>query len=62
MATVCITLYNLYIEIEDEATYPDQVSDLSARALHIFQEALRAAKENNVDICKMELEDLGDED
>lgn len=61
MAMVNISLYNLFIEIEDDTKYPDQMDDLSARALHLFSEALKTAKEIGVDICEMKLEDL-DED
>ena len=62
MATVSINLYNLFVEVEDEANYHDQITDLSSRALYLFQEALKTAKELNIDICEMELEDLGDDD
>jgi hypothetical protein len=62
MAKVSINLYNLWVEIEDETKYPDAVSDLSHRCLEIYKDALKYAAENNVDICKMALEDYGDED
>lgn len=62
MATVSINLYNLFVEVEDEANYPDQITDLSSRALHLFQEALKTAKELQIDIAEMALEDLEDDD
>ena len=62
MAMVNISLYNLFIEIEDDTKYPYQVDDLSSRAVHLFAEALKTAKALGVDICEMKLEDLGEEE
>ena len=37
MAKVSINLYNLWIEIEDDTAYPDHISDISSRVLHLYQ-------------------------
>jgi hypothetical protein len=62
MARVTINLYNLWVEIEDDIAYPDHISDLSNRVLHLYQSALEYAKNNNVDITKLDLDEFEDEE
>ena len=62
-ARVHLRLYNLIVEVELEgAVYPDQITDMSNRALSVFQLALTSAKEAGVDICQVSLEDYEDDD
>lgn len=49
-ARVILSLHQLYIEIEHEAIYPDQISDMAARAFDLYMNALAAAKEAGMDI------------
>lgn len=62
MARVTINLYNLWVEIEDDTAYPDHISDLSNRVLHLYQSALEYAKSNNVDITKLDFDEFEDEE
>ena len=62
MARVTINLYNLWVEIEDDTAYPDHISDLSNRVLHLYQSALEYAKNNSVDITKLDLDEFEDEE
>ena len=62
MARVTINLYNLWVEIEDDTAYPDHISDLSNRVLHLYQSALEYAKSNNVDITKLDFNEFEDEE
>lgn len=51
-ARVVLSLHSLYIEIEHEAIYPDQITDMSSRAYDLFVNALMASKEAGMDIRK----------
>jgi hypothetical protein len=51
-ARVVLSLHQLYVEIEHEAIYPDQITDMSSRAYDLFVNALRSAKEAGMDIRK----------
>ncbi|NDB58600.1 hypothetical protein EB001_09155 [bacterium] len=50
MARVTINLYNLWVEIEQENTYPDQITDMTNRCLLLFQSATLTCKEMKIDI------------
>ena len=50
MARVTINLYNLWVEIEHETAYPDQVTDMSSRCLELFNSAINTCKEMKIDI------------
>lgn len=52
MARVTINLYNLWVEIEHETAYPDQVTDMSSRCLELFNAAILTCKEMKVDISE----------
>jgi len=54
---VHISLYNLIIEIEQDKAYPDQLLDMSNRALMLFISAIQTCKENNLDIRHFDLEE-----
>ena len=45
----------LVVEIGTETAYPDMVSDITNRTLNTFQEAVKTAKENGIDISNMRL-------
>ena len=60
MSKVSINLYNLWVEIEDEHKYPDQVSDLSHRCLEMYKDALKYAKDNGIDITNADFDLLDD--
>ena len=62
MARVTINLYNLWVEIEDDTAYPDHISDISGRVLHLYQQALEYAKNAEVDITKLDFADFDDDD
>jgi len=47
---IVISLHQLWVEIEHESSYPDQLSDLSSRALALFVAALDHCKETGMDI------------
>ena len=57
MARVTINLYNLWVEIEDATAYPDHITDISNRVLHLYQQALEYAKKNEVDITRLDLDE-----
>ena len=61
MARVTINLYNLWVEIEHETAYPDQVTDMSSRCLELFNAAIITCKEMKVDIAEYDF-DSEDED
>ena len=63
-AKVTISLHNLYVEIAQDSAYPDQMSDMSNRALMLFMSALTAAKDSGIDISDlgMDLETAGDDE
>ncbi len=54
---VHISLYNLIIEIEQDKAYPDQLLDMSNRALMLFISAIQTCKDNNLDIRHFDLEE-----
>ena len=62
MAKVSISLYNLFVEIEDDTAYPDHISDISSRVLHLYQQAIEYAKNANVDITKLDFAEWEDDD
>jgi len=47
---IVISLHQLFVEVEHESSYPDQLSDLSNRALELFISALSHCKETGMDI------------
>lgn len=47
---IVISLHQLWVEIEHEASYPDQMTDLSNRVLELFKAALNHCKEVGMDI------------
>jgi len=47
---IVISLHQLWVEVEHESSYPDQLSDLSNRALELFKSALSHCKETGMDI------------
>ena len=51
-ARVILSLHSLYVEIEHEAIYPDQITDMSSRAYDLFMNALNGAKQAGMDIRK----------
>ena len=51
-ARVILSLHQLYVEIEHEAIYPDQITDMSSRAYDLFVNALNASKAAGMDIRK----------
>lgn len=61
-ARVHISLYNLIVELESDAGYPDQMTDMANRTLNLFQNAVLTAKETGIDIMQMELLEDEDED
>lgn len=58
---VHISLYNLIIEIEQDKAYPDQLHDMSNRALMLFMSAIATCKDAGLDIRAFELEDEEDD-
>lgn len=53
---VVISLHKLYVEVEHEANYPDQLTDLGNRAFEIFTASMDAAKQANCDIRAYEFD------
>lgn len=47
---IVISLHQLFVEVEHEASYPDQMTDLSNRVLELFKAALDHCKEVGMDI------------
>jgi hypothetical protein len=47
---IIISLHQLWVEVEHESSYPDQISDLSNRALDLFVAVLHHCKEMGMDI------------
>ena len=47
---VVISLHRLYVEIEQEASYPDQLTDLTNRAKELLATSMVIAKEQGIDI------------
>jgi hypothetical protein len=52
---VAIRMGGLVVEIGTETAYPDMVSDITNRVLSTFQESVKTAKENGIDISNMRL-------
>lgn len=52
---VAIRMGGLVVEIGTETAYPDMVSDITNRVLNTFQESVKTAKENGIDIANMRL-------
>jgi hypothetical protein len=52
---VAIRMGGLVVEIGTETAYPDMVSDITNRVLNTFQESVKTAKENGIDISNMRL-------
>ena len=61
-AKVVLSLHQLYVEIEHEASYPDQISDLGSRALTLFVQALTMAKESGMDIRNFDFAEFEDDE
>jgi hypothetical protein len=59
---ITISLHQLWVEVEHEASYPDQISDLSNRALELFKFALNHCKEVGIDIREVDPYVFEDED
>ena len=63
---VVISLHRLYVEIEQEASYPDQLTDLTNRAKELLSTSMIIAKEQGIDIrsedfCDCDI-DAGDDE
>ena len=54
---ISISLYDLEVEIEGNATYPDAISDICNRATTSFITALMAVKESGIELFKLIEED-----
>lgn len=61
-ARVFVVLYNLQIEISGDPTYPDQLTDMCNRAIHLMSGAIQAAKEAGIDIRDNDFEYDEEED
>ncbi len=61
-ARVHISLFNLIVEVESDFKYPDQMQDMSNRAMSLFQGAIEFCKANNLDIRTQDVDDFIDED
>ena len=61
-ARVHISLFNLIVEVESDFKYPDQMQDMSNRAMALFMGAIEFCKANNLDIRTQDVDDLIDED
>lgn len=59
---IAICLHQLYIEIEHDASYPDQLTDMSNRALQMLTSVLSIAKESGMDIRQIEFEEEEEEE
>ena len=61
---IVISLHQLWVEVEHESSYPDQLTDLSNRALDLFVAALNHCKETGMDIRSQDpfIYDSEDED
>jgi hypothetical protein len=64
---VVISLHRLYVEIEQEASYPDQLTDLTNRAKELLATSMIIAKEQGIDIrsedfcdCEVDAEEEDD--
>ena len=61
-ARVHISLFNLIVEVESDFKYPDQMQDMSTRAMHLFMGAIEFCKANNLDIRSDDVDDFIEED
>jgi hypothetical protein len=59
---IVISLHQLYVEVAHEASYPDQMHDMSSRALQLFTTALTIAKDSGMDIRDFDFQDFEDDD
>jgi hypothetical protein len=64
---VVVSLHRLYVEIEQEASYPDQLTDLTNRAKELLATSMVIAKEQGIDIrsdnfceCEVDAEEEDD--
>lgn len=62
MARVVINLGGLNVKIEQDATYPDIVTDMCSRAAILFATSLAQAKEAGLEIMSSTWVDYGDDD
>ena len=61
-ARVHISLYNLIVEVESDFKYPDELMDMSNRAIGLFMGAIEFCKANNLDIRTDDVDDFIEED
>lgn len=61
-ARVHISLFNLIVELEADHQYPDQMVDMTNRAMNLFTGAIDYCKANNLDIRSEDVEDYIEED
>lgn len=61
-ARIHLSLFNLIIEVESDHMYPDQMQDMTNRALGLFVGALEVCKNNNLDIRTDDVDDFIEED
>ena len=59
--SVTISLHKLYVEVVHEASYPDQMTDISNRAKELFESVLKLAQESKVDIRSFDYDEIEDE-
>lgn len=61
-ARVHISLFNLIVEVEADHKYPDEMVDLSNRAMQMFTGAIEFCKHNNLDIRTDDVDEFIEED
>jgi hypothetical protein len=59
---ITLSLHQLWIEIEHEALYPDQITDMSSRAFELFVSALNHCKEVGMDIRNFDFAEFDDDE
>lgn len=59
-AKVTISLFNLFVEVEQLGVYPDQIQDMANRAVFLFNSAIETCKINQLDIRELDLEEEED--
>lgn len=62
LARVVINLGGLNVKIEQEASYPDMITDLCNRAGTLFMVALNEAQEREINIMAATWVDYGDDE
>lgn len=62
LARVVINLGGLNVKIEQDASYPDMISDLCNRAAALFANSLAEATENGLNIMASTWVDYGDDE